>query len=111
MSLLRHYSVKFTAVLLVALLISGCFGGPKKARILQRADNYFKVGDYEKAKVEYLNLLRLDNQNARAFRQLGFIWMEEGAPLRAAPFLVRAAGAPRTRILSGLVGLVKNGLT
>lgn len=69
--------------------MSGCFAGPKETRILERADAYFKAGDYEKAKVEYLNLLRLNNQNVRAFQQLGFIWMEEGEPLRAVPFLAK----------------------
>jgi tetratricopeptide (TPR) repeat protein len=34
-------------------------------------------------------LLRADPQNATAIQQLGIIWFEEGAPLRALPFLVR----------------------
>ena len=89
MSPIRYHWVKPTALLLAVVLTSGCFSGSKKARILQRADSYFNTGEYEKAKVEYLNLLRLDNQNVRAFRQLGFIWMEEGVPRRAAPFLMR----------------------
>ena len=57
---------------------------------LARADRYFSAGEYDKAKIEYLNLLRLDHQNVRAFQQLGFIWFEQGAPLRAIPFLVKA---------------------
>jgi hypothetical protein len=32
----------------------------KRSRVLQRADHYFKSGDYDKAKIEYLSLLRLD---------------------------------------------------
>jgi tetratricopeptide (TPR) repeat protein len=89
MLLLRHHVLKSSALLLVALLISGCSVGHKKARILQRADNYFNAGDYEKAKVEYLNLLRVENQSPRALQQLGLIWMKQGAPLRGVPFLLK----------------------
>src|SRR4029077_9701523 len=57
--------------------------------ILERADRYFKAGEYDNAKIEYLNLLRLDNQNVTAFQQLGFIWFEQGVPFRAVPFLLK----------------------
>ena len=88
MSILRIKQITF--LLFLTLLLSGCFAGPKKARILERADRYFKAGDYDKAKVEYLNVLRVDGQNVTAFQQLGLIWLEQGVPLRAVPFLVRA---------------------
>src|SRR5712692_8695186 len=80
---------KFTTLLLVAVTLAGCSGGAKKTRVLERADRYFKAGEYDKAKIEYLNLLRLDNQNVTAFRQIGFIWFEQGVPLRAIPFLLK----------------------
>src|SRR6266852_4000884 len=89
MQILRDRVPRFIILLSVALLLSGCFAGPKKARVLERADSYFKAGEYDKAKVEYLNLLRLDNQNVTAFRQIGFIWFEQGVPLRAIPFLLK----------------------
>lgn len=86
-------------------LLFGC--GPKKARILERADRYFKSGEYDKAKIEYLNVLRLDNQNVTAFRQVGIIWSEQGAPLRAAPFLMRARElAPEDAVARIKLGLV-----
>lgn len=56
---------------------------------MERADRYFKAGEYDKAKIEYLNLLRLDPQNVTGFQQLGLIWSEQGVPLRAIPFLLR----------------------
>src|SRR5713226_2867664 len=80
---------KFTTLLLVAVTLAGCSGGAKKTRVLERADRFFKAGEYDKAKIEYLNLLRLDNQNVTALQQLGFIWFEEGAPIRAIPFLYK----------------------
>ena len=62
----------------------------KNPDFLDRADRYFESGEYDKAKIEYLNLLRADPQNATAIRQLGTIWFEQGAPLNAAPFLLKA---------------------
>lgn len=88
---------KIASLLLRSLLVAvalgavaGCTKEAKKTRFLQRADTYFKTGEYEKAKIEYLNVLRLDRRNATAFEKIGFIWFEEGAPMRAAPFLFRA---------------------
>jgi len=72
------------------VVLSSCSPAARKARALERADRYFKAGDYDKAKIEYMNVLRLDHQNAMAFQQLGVIWFEEGAPLRATPFLFKA---------------------
>ena len=85
----RNVAAKIFTLLFATLFLFGCFAGPKKARILERADRYFKAGEYDKAKVEYLNVLRLDNQNVTAFQQLGFIWLEQGVPLRAIPFLLK----------------------
>src|SRR5438874_6366943 len=89
MSISRNVAPTIATLLFSSLFLAGCFAGPKKARILERADRYFKAGEYDKAKVEYLNVLRLDNQNVTAFQQLGFIWLEQGVPLRAVPFLLR----------------------
>ena len=72
---------------LAAVVLAGCSPAAKKARALERADRYFKAGDYDKAKIEYMSVLRVDHQNAIAFQQLGAIWFEEGAPLRAGGFL------------------------
>ena len=107
--------IKFagTIVLLVlfAVFLSSCSPAAKKARILERADRYFKAGEYDKAKVEYMNLLRVDHQDVRAFQQLGFIWSEQGVPLRAIPFLVRVRElapqnvAARSKLALGLLSL------
>ncbi len=78
-----------TAISLVAMTIGGCHLPGRAFRAKERAERYFKAGEYDKAKIEYLNLLRLDHENAMAFQQLGFIWFEQGAPLRAIPFLLR----------------------
>ena len=77
-------------LILAAALVTACSKETKKARLLAEADNYFKAGNYDKAKVTYLNALRLDPANALAFERIGAMWLEEGAPLRAGAFLAQA---------------------
>ncbi len=87
----RYYS-RFTLglVLLAALTAQGCSKSAKEARVLKRAQESFQDGQYDKARIDYLNVLRSNPSNATAVLRLGQIWSEEGAPLRASPFLIRA---------------------
>src|SRR4029077_4479426 len=75
---------------LAVTLIAGCSKEAKKTRFLAEADTYFKTGDYDKAKVSYLNVVSLNPQNALAFERIGTMWLEDGSPLRAAAFLAKA---------------------
>ena len=81
-------SIAIGVILLVSL--SACTKEARKARLAQRGENYFHSGDYDKAKLEYLNLLRLEPENAISYLRLGHIWSEQGALLRAAPCLLKA---------------------
>jgi predicted Zn-dependent protease len=78
------------APILIATILAGCSRESKKSRLVEEAGRYFSAAEYDKARIEYLNLLRVDPQNATAIQQLGIIWSEQGAPLRALPFLVKA---------------------
>jgi tetratricopeptide (TPR) repeat protein len=78
------------ATLLITIATFGCSADAKRSRALIRANSYFESGEYEKAKIEYLNVLRADPQNTTAICQLGTIWYEQGAPLNAVPFLLQA---------------------
>ena len=86
---LRRSSLRALVFIVVAAAALGCSAEAKKSRLLNRADRYFNSGEYEKAKIEYLNVLRTDPQNATAIQRLGAIWYEQGAPLHAAPFLLK----------------------
>src|SRR5437660_5603698 len=79
-----------TLAVLLAALTSGCSVKARKARYLARGEEYFKARDYERAKIEYMKLLLADPRDELPFRRLGFIWTEEGAPLRAVSFLMKA---------------------
>jgi tetratricopeptide (TPR) repeat protein len=83
--------IRIATIILVGTLITSCSKESKKARLLADADNYFKAGNYDSAKLTYLNLLQLDSQNALAFERIGAIWLEDGVPLRAGAFLVKAS--------------------
>ena len=75
---------------LLVMLSAGCSAEAKKERQAKRAEEFFKQGDYDRAKLEYTTLLRLDPGNPEGFEKIGLMWMEEGAPLRAGPFFARA---------------------
>jgi tetratricopeptide (TPR) repeat protein len=82
---------KIVTLTLAVTLIAGCSKEAKKTRLLAEADNYFKTGNYDKAKVSYLNVVQLDPQNALAFERIGAMWLDQGAPLRAAAFVAKAS--------------------
>ncbi|PYL50411.1 MAG: hypothetical protein DMF32_04235, partial [Verrucomicrobia bacterium] len=83
--------LRIVTVALAVVLVTGCSKHAQTARLLRDADTYFKAGNYDKAKVSYLNVLRLDPQNAIAFERIGAMWQDDAAPLRAAPFLKKAS--------------------
>jgi tetratricopeptide (TPR) repeat protein len=80
---------RIVSLTLAATFILACSKEAKKTRFLAEADRYFKAGDYDKAKVSYLNVVRLDPQNAFAFERIGAMWQDDAVPLRAAAFLVK----------------------
>ena len=82
---------RIVTLILAIFLVTACSKEGRKARLLGEADNYFKAGNYDKAKVSYLNVIRLDPQNALAFERIGEIWQDDWAPLRAAAFLKKAS--------------------
>ena len=83
--------LRIVTLTLAATLITACSKEAKKTRFLAEADNYFKAGDYDKAKVSYLNVVQLDPQNALAFERIGEMWLDDWAPLRASAFLAKAS--------------------
>jgi tetratricopeptide (TPR) repeat protein len=82
---------RIVTLTLAFTLIAGCSKEAKKTRLLAEAENYFKAGDYDKAKVSYLNVVQLDPQNALAFQRIGEMWLDDWAPIRASAFLAKAS--------------------
>ena len=88
MQILKRAISCFVVALLAVAGPVGCSAEARKSRLLKSADGYFESGEYDKAKVEYLKVLKEDPKNAAAIQRLGRIWLEQGAPLKAAPFLL-----------------------
>src|SRR5437899_9763020 len=82
--------LRLIAILVMVLVTSSCTSEMKKSRYLARAERYFKAGEYDQAKIEYLKVLRIDSGNAVAYARCGAMWADEGVPLRAAAFLMKA---------------------
>src|SRR5438876_2422217 len=82
--------LRLIAILVMVLVTCSCTSEMKKSRYLARAERYFKAGEYDQAKIEYLKVLQIDSGNAVAYARCGAMWADEGAPLRAAAFLLKA---------------------
>src|SRR5207245_8532680 len=81
--------IRLTAILVLVLVTCSCTSEIKKSRYLARAERYFKAGEYDEAKIEYLKVLRIDTGNAVAYARCGAMWADEGVPLRAVAFLLK----------------------
>jgi tetratricopeptide (TPR) repeat protein len=88
----RCARVSAVVVLALLALLGGCSRSPeaKKARYLERGDQYFKQNKHREAVLEYRNALRIDNNNAQAIRQLALSYYELGQLNQAFRFLLRA---------------------
>ena len=75
--------------LVVLMAVAGCSAEARKNRHLGRAEKYFEAGEFEKAKLEYLTVIRADQKNAKAFQRMAAIWLSQGSPMRAGGFLAR----------------------
>jgi tetratricopeptide (TPR) repeat protein len=91
---------RIVTLTLAVTLIAGCSKEAKKTRLLAEADNYFKAGDYDKAKVSYLNVVQLDPQNALAFQRIGEMWLDDWAPIRASAFLAKGSELDPSNVLN-----------
>src|SRR5439155_18877770 len=83
-------SLPIVAAATIAILLAGCTAASKKARLTDRAEKFFKAGEYDKAKIEYGNVIKIDQGDANAYARIGAMWVDEGAPLRAGAFLIKA---------------------
>src|SRR5438105_15196504 len=86
----RIQIIRLAATLVLFLVTCSCTSEMKKSRYLARAERYFKAGEYDQAKIEYLKVVQIDSGNAVAYARCGAMWAEEGVPLRAGAFLLKA---------------------
>lgn len=79
MNFMNHKLIRMLLGLCLAgTLLAGCSSESKKAKFEQRAEAHFKAGDYDRAELEYKNLLQLDPTNRVALRNLAVMFAEQG---------------------------------
>jgi Flp pilus assembly protein TadD len=78
------------AVVLLALAGSGCTARMRASYFQQRAEQFFKAGNYASAEIEYKNVIRNAPQNAEAWSRLGTIYYYQGRLPEAATILTKA---------------------
>ena len=72
------------------LLAPGCSKQASKERHLKRADGYYAAKDFDKAVIEYLNVLKLDRTNVPVVKRIASIYFDQGKIQQAMPFLLGA---------------------
>ncbi len=95
-SIHHHATVwhRWSRVLLVLALIlvgAGCTKKLKAQRHLSRGEKAFQAEQYDRAEIEYLNVLKQSPLNPTAVSRLGLIYQAEGRWLPAVSFLRKAA--------------------
>src|SRR5438876_11290371 len=83
-------SLAIVAAATIAILLAGGTAASKKARLAERAEKFLKASEYDSDKIEYLNVIKIDQAGANAYARIGAMWVEEGAPLRAGAVLIKA---------------------
>lgn len=78
------------AALLLIAAPTGCSDQSRLSRHLENAARYLDAGELERAEIEYLNVLKLEPQNATAITQLGIVYFDQGRLTRAVPYLLGA---------------------
>ncbi|MDB6021254.1 MAG: repeat-containing protein [Pedosphaera sp.] len=84
-----------SAVIALLGITGGCSKEAKRARHMERAERHYAAGDYNKAEIEYINTLRIDQTKvdatkALAYERLGTMSLEQGRLSRAYGALVQA---------------------
>src|SRR5256886_5291973 len=83
-------SLPIVAAVAISILLTGCTAASRKALYTEKAERFYKAGEYDKAKIEYLNVIKIDQGDANAYARIGAMWVDEGVPLRAGAFLTKA---------------------
>lgn len=102
-----RFGLALLAVLSLAFAGVGCTAKAKQAYHLSRANRYYDAGQLASAEIEYLNVLRLDPANTRAFERLGLIYYDQGRLQRSLYCLTKAVQAvpdsPDLRLKIGFI--------
>ena len=80
-----------TMALLLVIGGAGCTAKAKKAYHQSRANRAYNAGQFDRAEIEYMNVLRYDPVNVQASGRLGLIYYEQGRLQRASWWLAKGS--------------------
>lgn len=84
-------SILFLACAILCITAeSGCTKAARKARLLEQANKYFAAGEYEKAEIDYKNVLQLGPVDPDAISHLAIIYFNQGRSGMYASYLAKA---------------------
>lgn len=94
--MMKRLQLCLLLILLLPLVLS-CSESPeaRKAKHLERGDNYFAEQKYKEAIIEYKNVIQIEGGNLRALRGRGWPTMPLGNCRRRFPFWPRPAISTR----------------
>jgi tetratricopeptide (TPR) repeat protein len=82
--------VRFATALALVALATGCSREGRKAGIIKKADEYFAAGEFDRAEIEYKNVIQVGGLDPHAIGRLGILYLEQGRGARAFSYLVKA---------------------
>lgn len=89
-SLDRFHLIPVVLLGVFALGLGGCSAEAKRAALQKKADTHFNSGDFDKAEIEYKNIIQAGGRNPHAIARLGIIYVEQGRFPRGYSYLVTA---------------------
>ncbi len=88
MSARRHNL--FLVGMAAVIALSGCSRESKEKRAFTKAGQYFEAKEFDKAEIEYINVVRLNPTNGLAWTRLGTIFLNKGDAGSAVSSLTKA---------------------
>jgi tetratricopeptide (TPR) repeat protein len=82
--------LRLATVVALLALASGCSREGRKAGLIKKADAYFTAGEFDKAEIEYKNVIQTAGLDPHAIGRLGVIYLEQGRGARAYSYLLKA---------------------
>jgi len=111
LSALNSQLITLLCAFAILCFATGCSRSAKVERHLARGQKFFQAEEYSKAEIEFLNVIRLQQTNTIALRDLGLIYYQQGRWLRSHAFLQKAnevspgSDEVRLRLAAILIGL------
>lgn len=83
-------ALRFAVLSIAATAFLGCSPQGNKAGLQKKADAYYAAGDFDKAEIEYKNIIQQSGLDPHAVGRLGLIYIDQGRAARGSGYLQKA---------------------